>query len=130
MSEKDLNERKETEETNEAAEETKDEAAAQPAEKSKPEENGKKSLICFYIAIGCFALGCVLFGISFAIKGAGVYLLISSMISTLASVSFLNAQKKHGETAACKVIRILSYVVMAAALIVFVIGMSVSASAK
>lgn len=129
MSEKDLNERKETEETNEAAE-NKYEAAAQPAEENKPEESGKKNLVYFYISIGCFALGCVLFGISFAIKGAGVYLLISSMISTLASVSFLNAQKKHGETAACKVIRILSYVVMAAALIVFVIGMSVSASAK
>lgn len=124
MSEKDLNERKETEETNEASE-NKYEAAAQPAE-----ESGKKNLVYFYIAIGCFALGCVLFGISFAIKGAGVYLLISSMISTLASVSFLNAQKKHGETAACRVIRFLSYVVMAAALIVFVIGMSVSASAK
>lgn len=129
MSEKDLNERKETEETNETAE-NKYEAVAQPVEESKPEESGKTSLVYFYIAIGCFALGCVLFGISFAIKGAGVYLLISSMISTLASVSFLNAQKKHGETAACKVIRILSYVVMAAALIVFVIGMSVSASAK
>lgn len=129
MSEKDLNERKETEETNETAE-NKDDAAAQPVEESKPEESGKKNLVYFYIAIACFALGCVLFGISFAIKGAGVYLLISSMISTLASVSFLNAQKKHGETAACKVIRFLSYVVMAAALIVFVIGMSVSASAK
>lgn len=129
MSEKDLNEQEETEETN-VAEENKDEAAAQPAEESKPEESGKKSLICFYIAIGCFALGCVLFGISFAIKGAGVYLLISSMISSLASVSFLNAQKKYGENAACNVIRILSYLVMTAALIVFVIGMSVSASAK
>lgn len=97
----------------------------------QPEENGgKNSFICFYIAVACFALGCVLFGISFAVKGAGVYLLISSMISELACVSFLNAQKKHGENKACKIIRILSYVVMAAGIIVFVIGMSLSASAK
>ncbi|MDE7076182.1 MAG: hypothetical protein K2O62_02545 [Clostridia bacterium] len=98
---------------------------------AQTEENGgKNSLICFYIAIACFAVGCVLLGISFAIKGAGVYLLISSMISELACVSFLNGQKKHGENKACKIIRFLSYGVMAAGIIVFVIGMSVSASAK
>ena len=119
MSDKDLKEREDkTENTQTSTEE-------------QPEENGgKSSLVCFYIAIACFALGCLLFGISFAIKGAGVYLLISSMIAELACVSFLNGQKRHGENKACKVMRILSYVVMAAGIIVFVIGMTVSASAK
>ncbi|MDE7163378.1 MAG: hypothetical protein K2O44_04790 [Clostridia bacterium] len=123
MSEQDINEQEEKEESTEVSTE------AQP--EAQPEENGgKNSLLCFYIAAVCFALGCVLFGISFAIKGAGVYLLISSMISELACVSFLNGQKKHGEIKACKIIRILSYIVMAAGIIVFVIGMSLSASAK
>lgn len=112
MSDKDLKEQEEKPET------------------AEPLTEGKKSFICFYVAIGCFALGCVLLALSFFIKGAGVYLIISSMISELASVSFLNAQKRHGENTACKVIRILSYAVMVAGIIIVVIGMSVTASAK
>ncbi|MDE6791357.1 MAG: hypothetical protein K2J61_06505 [Clostridia bacterium] len=119
MSEKDLKEQEENTENTQAS-----------TEEQTEENGGKSSLICFYIAIACFAVGCVLFGISFAIKGAGVYLLISSMISELASVTFLNAQKRHGENKACKIIRILSYVVMAAGIIVFVVGTVLSASAK
>lgn len=111
MSDKDVNEQPETIE-------------------NTPGENGKKNLLFLYIAIGCFAAGCVLLGISFAVKGAGVYMLIASMISELAAVSFLNAQKRNGENLACKIIRILSYVVMVAAIIIVVIGMSVSSSAK
>ena len=75
-----------------------------------------------YIAMGCFAVGCILLGLSFVIKGVGVHLLIASMVSELTSVTFLNAQKRRVETKACKVIRILSYVVMAVALIIFVVG--------
>ena len=95
-------------------------------EEKTEKDNGKNKFLCMYIAIGCFAAGCVLFALSFLIKGAGVYLLISSMIAELASVSFLNGQKRRVETSACKLIRILSYVVMAAGLLVFIIGMSVS----
>ena len=119
MSEKDLKEQEEKTETAEASTEVQTE-----------ENGGKKSFVCLYVAIGCFALGCVLLALSFFIKGAGVYLIISSLISELASVSFLNGQKKHGVNTACKVIRILSYAVMVIGLIIVIIGMSIAASAK
>lgn len=120
MSDKDLKEQEEKSETGETLNETQPDG----------DDGGKKNLVCFYVAIGCFVLGCILFALSFVIRGAGVYMLIASMISELAAVSFLNGQKKYGVNTACKVIRILSYVVMAAAIIVVVIGMSVTATAK
>lgn len=89
------------------------------------ENGGKKSYLFMFIAMGCFFAGCILFALAFVIKGVGNYMLIASMICELASVSFLNAQKRHVETAACKVLRILSYIVMGAGIIVVIIGMSV-----
>ena len=100
-----------------------------PQEDLQQEKPQNGSFWCLYVAIGCFAVGCVLFALSFiltvAIKGAGVYLLIASMILELAAASFLNAQKRKKETTLCKVIKVLSYVVMGAAIIVVVIGMSI-----
>ncbi len=86
-----------------------------------------KSKLCFYIALGCFIVGCVLFGVSFAAHGAGVYLILASMILELASVSFLNGQKKHGYFKLCTVLRIVSYVVMIAGLAVVLAGMAATA---
>lgn len=97
-------------------------------EENQAEE--KPSFIFLYIAIGCFAVGALLLALSFFIKGAGVYMLIACMISELAAVSFLNGQKRKGENTACRVIRILSYVIMAAALIICVIGVSVTQPSK
>lgn len=94
-------------------------AAENGTENGAPESN---KYLFMYIALGCFLLGCVLFALSFFIHGAGVYLLISSMISELACLSFINAQKRKVMTAACRVTQILAYVIMFAAVIVFVLG--------
>lgn len=95
---------------------------------TKPEK--PVNFIRLYIAIGCFAAGVVLFILSFFIKGgkAGIYLLISSMIGELAAVTFTNAQKRVKETVLVKVFRYLSYAVMIAGLIIFIIGTTVNAS--
>ncbi|MCM1437603.1 MAG: hypothetical protein NC131_00125 [Roseburia sp.] len=95
----------------------------------QPEE-GAKNFTFMYVAIGCFAAACILFALAFLIKNAGVYMLIASLISSLAAVSFLNAQKRKSYNTVCKVIKILSYVVMIAALAVFVIGAAVSGTAR
>lgn len=87
-----------------------------------------KSKLCFYIALGCFIAGCILFGISFAVNGAGVYLILASMISELASVSFLNGQKKYGYFKFCTILRVASYVVMVAGLVVVLAGMAATAN--
>ncbi len=90
----------------------------------------KANFLCLYIAIGCLAAGCILFGLAFAVKGAGVYLLLASMISQLAAISFLNAQKKNGASKASFPLIIVSYVVMFAAAIVILTGMVVSGTQK
>ena len=82
----------------------------------------EKNFLFFYIAIGCFAVGAVLFGLAFAIKNAGPYMLFASMISELACVTFLNAQKKKYHFVWVKVLRVLSYVVMGAALAIVILG--------
>ena len=82
----------------------------------------EKNFLFFYIAIGCFAVGCLLFGLAFAIKNAGTYMLFASMISQLACVTFLNAQKKKYHFLWVKILRVASYVVMGAALAIVIIG--------
>lgn len=95
-------------------------------------KDGEKEInkTCFFIAIGCFVVACVLFALSFTIKNAGVYTLFGSLLSSLAALSFLNGQKKRGYFSACKILRILCYAIMAAAIIVVVVGIIVSASAN
>ncbi len=78
----------------------------------------------FYIALGAFAVGLIMFVLAFCIKGAGTYLLFGSMLCELAGVSFLNAQKKHDYFTACKALRVACYVVMCAALAVVLVGIS------
>lgn len=88
---------------------------------------GGKSLLFFFIALGCLAAGALLFGLAFAIKGAGTYMLIASMFSTLACATFLNAQKRRYNFKAVMPVRIVCYAVMIAALIVFMLGTIASA---
>lgn len=87
----------------------------------------EKNYIFFFIAIGCFAVGALLFGLAFAIKNAGTYMLFASMISELASVTFLNAQKKKYDFKWILIVRIASYVIMGAALVIVIFGLSVAA---
>lgn len=91
-------------------------------------ESGKKFSQLFYIAIGCFAVGVILFILAIVLtltvkNGIGIYFLVASMIAELASVSFLNGHKqKYGQTKLLFIFKILSYVVMGAGLAVFIIG--------
>lgn len=62
------------------------------------------------MAVICFALGVLSFGLSFT--ALGVYALFASMILELAAISFLNGQKRYNYFFACKVLRVASYVVM------------------
>jgi cytochrome c oxidase assembly protein Cox11 len=64
----------------------------------------------FWIAVVCFVLGGVALGLCYTVLG--VYALFSSMILELAAVTFLNAQKKHNYFLLCKILRVLSYVIM------------------
>lgn len=97
-------------------------------ENSAPE--GAKNFIYLYIAIGCFAAACLTFALSFFIYGAGVYMLVASMTCSLAAMSFVNAQKRKAKNILCKVLQILSYVIMFAAVAVFVIGAGMAATAQ
>lgn len=65
---------------------------------------------CFWASVVAFALGALLFGLTFTLLGA--YALFASLLSELAALSFLNAQKKRGNFPACKAVKILSYVVL------------------
>lgn len=95
----------------------------QTQEEQTPQE---KNYLFFYIAIGCFAVGALLLGLAFAIKNAGTYMLFASMISELAAVTFLNAQKKKYNFKWIMVLRVASYAVMVAAIAIVLIGMSLA----
>ena len=97
-----------------------DKNTEKPAEETTQE--GAKSFTLLYVAMGCFAAACILFALSFFIYGAGVYMLIASLTCSLAAVSFVNGQKRRATSKLCKVLQIFSYIVMFAALAVFVIG--------
>lgn len=100
------------------------------------EEKRRKYMPLFYIASGCFGVGCILFILSivftFVVKnGTAIYFLIASMIAELASVSFLNAMKqKGGEGKLRTIFVILSYVVMVAAFAIIGAGAAVVGFAK
>lgn len=99
-------------------------------QKQNPDVEENKSFLLLYIAIGCFALGAILLGLaiglSFVVSGVGVYLLIASLISELASLTLLNAQKRHGVNKLCTVIRVLSYIVLVAGVLIFAFGASIN----
>lgn len=103
-------------------------ARLQPQEEQTPQE---KNYLFFFISAGCFALGALSFILAFvlsiAIKGIGTYLLFASMICELASVTFLNAQKRKYNFKWIMVLRVASYVIMGAALVIVIFGLSVAA---
>ena len=85
-------------------------------------ENGAKNFTLMFIALGCLIAGLILFIMSFFIKGAGVSLLVASMISALACASVLNGQKRRAYSTACKVMRVACYVLMVACVGVVIAG--------
>lgn len=99
----------------------------------QPEEEGEKNFKLLYIAIGCFAAACILFVLAIIfpfvhVTGASVYLIIASMTCSLASMSFINGQKRKANHRLCKIFQVLSYVIIFADAIFFVIGASLSGS--
>lgn len=105
-----------------------DKNTEKPTEETTQE--GAKSFTLLYVAMGCFAAACILFALSFFIYGAGVYLLIASLTCSLAAMSFVNGQKRKATNKLCKVLQILSYIIMFAAVAVFVWGTATVNAAK
>ena len=94
-----------------------------PNDKDNGEQpDGQKDYVFFWIAVACFAVGVVLFALAFLIKNAGTTLLIASMFSELACATFLNAQKKRYNFLWVKIARVACYIIMGAALAVFIMG--------
>lgn len=73
-----------------------------------------------YIAIGLSVAGAIALGVSFA--GLGIYALIASMLFEIASMTFVNLQKRKQDLKWLLYIKILAYAVFIASLIVFVGG--------
>ena len=95
----------------------------------------KPTFTLLYIATGCFAVAFVLFALSIIlplvnVNGASVYLLIASMITALASVSFINGQKRRATNKLCKVIHVLSYIFMIAGIALFILGTATVTASK
>ena len=97
-------------------------------------EDEKKRKIYTYIAIGCIAAGGVLLGLavglSFAVSGIGVYLLIASVISEIAAVSFINSVEKSGKSKLTLALKIIAYAVMIAGFGIIIFGAVASAKLK
>lgn len=104
--------------------------AAEP----KIDPDKKPNFVCLYIAIAVFALGVVslalTFGLAFVVPNAGIYFLVGAMIAELAAISFCNAQKSNGKHKLTIVFKVLSYVVLFAAVLIFAIGTGIVAANK
>ncbi len=82
----------------------------------------EKNYTYFFIALAGFVAGAICFGISFAVKGAGLYLLIASMFCELGCATFLNAQKRKYNFPLVMAVRVACYAVMIAAILIVIIG--------
>ncbi|MDE7300763.1 MAG: hypothetical protein K2N47_01190, partial [Clostridia bacterium] len=100
----------------------------------KIDPDKKPNFVCLYIAIAVFALGAVslalAIGLAYVIPNAGIYFLVGAMIAELAAISFCNAQKNNGKHKLTFVFKVLSYVVLFAAVLIFAIGTGISAANK
>lgn len=82
-----------------------------------PEEEKSPSKTYFWVAVAACALGAVMFGLVF-VPAIGQYGAITSMICQLIALTFLNIQKKNCKYfTACKVVRVISYVIFIAGLL-------------
>ena len=97
-------------------------------------EDEKKRIIYTYVAIGCLAVGVVLLalavGLSYVVYGIGVYLLIASIVSEIAAVSFINSVEKLGKSKLTLALKIISYAVMVAGFAIILFGTVASATLK
>ena len=73
-----------------------------------------------YIAIGLIIAGAVALGISFT--KLGLYALIASMLFEIAAMTFINLQKRKNDLKWLIYVKICSYILFVAALLIFVGG--------
>ncbi len=78
-----------------------------------------------YIAIALTALSALAIGLSFTVLG--IYSLISAVLLSLASLTFVNVQKKKNDFPKLKIINICAYTVLGICLIIFTGGIIWSA---
>lgn len=90
----------------------------------KNSENGRTF---FILGVAAAAAGACLLGLSF-LRGVGVYMLISSVIACLGALAFFSAQKKRENFRLLKVFTAVTYVITAAALLLFLGGLIYSAA--
>ena len=86
---------------------------------NRPPENGNDKLYA-YIAIALAAAGALALGLSFT--KLGIYALIACMLFEISSMTFLNLQKKKQDFKWLIYIKIVTYALFIAAVIVFVGG--------
>ena len=89
------------------------------------EEEKYEGRIYAFIAIGLTAFGILFFGLSFTVMG--IYSLIASIILYIASLTFLNVQKKKNNLKWIIYVQIVTYVAFAVAFLFFAGGILWSA---
>lgn len=91
------------------------------------EEEKSQSKTDFWVAVGACAAGAVMLGLAF-IPAIGQYGIIASLICQLIAMTFLNLQKKNCiYFKACKVVRVISYVIFAVGILI-IAGAAIYAS--
>ena len=86
------------------------------------QESGAKDYLLMFIALGCLVVAVAAFVLSFFIAGWQTKILIASMVFALACATLLNAQKRRAYSNACKVLQVLSYLLMVACVAVVIVG--------
>lgn len=74
-----------------------------------------------YIAVGLICLSCVAIGLIFTVLG--IYSLIASVLFCLASLSFINIQKRKNNFTGLKIITVCAYTALGIALLIFIGGL-------
>lgn len=83
-------------------------------------KNGNGQYVYAYIAIGLIIVGAIALGVSFTVLG--VYALIASMLFEIAAMTFVNLQKRRQDLKWLIYLKIATYVLFGAALLIFVGG--------
>lgn len=93
-------------------------------ENIQPEEQETRK-IWFWTGVGVLAAAVVALGLMFTVLG--IYALISSVVLSIASLAFFRTQKKRNNFKAVFALTVVSYVVLAAGIALFVGGLIYSA---
>ena len=86
-------------------------------EEKKEEYTGK---LYAYVAMGLMAATALFFGLSFTVMG--IYSLIASILLSLASLTFINIQKKRNDFKWLIYVRVVAYILFAVVFLFFAGG--------